>query len=112
MYVISTLTLMMLKWLVDNWDMKWMEDKVRIKILLHTFQYLIAVRYYRNGFYKQGNRPTWLNNLNCTGTESNLLECPRGSVIGYPSYHCSRSDVSVVCPGIDTHNHIIIIIYF
>ena len=92
----------MLKWFVDNWDMKWMEDKVRIKILLHTFQYLLAVTYYPNAHYGQGSGPTWLNYLYCTGTESNLLECPRGYDIGYP-YYCSHyEDVSVVCPGIDT----------
>ena len=99
----TLLTLMMLKWFVDNWDMKWMEDKVRIKILLHTFQYLIAVTYYPNAHYGEGSGPIWLKYVSCTGTESNLLECRRGYHIGYPYNYCSHSkDVSVVCPGIDT----------
>ena len=93
----------MLKWLVDNWDMKWMEGKVRIKILLRAFQYLIAVTYNPYTQYGEGSGPIWLNYPNCIGTESNLLQCPRGSIIGYASYSWSHTyDVSVVCPGIDT----------
>ena len=58
--------------------------------------------YYPNAQYGQGNGPIWLNSLNCTGTESNLLQCPRTYDIGNP-YGCSHSkDVGVVCPGIDT----------
>ena len=50
----------------------------------------------------QGSGPIWLKYLQCTGTESNLLECQRGYNIGYP-YGCSHyEDVGVICPGIDT----------
>ena len=57
---------------------------------------IIAVSVYYSG---QGSGPIWLNSLNCTGTEQNILECSREFELGNP-YGCSHSqDVSVVCPG-------------
>ena len=59
--------------------------------------------YIQNAYYGEGSGPIWLNRIYCTGTESNLLDCPREHDIGYFYYFCSHSeDVSVVCPGIDS----------
>ena len=60
---------------------------------------LIDVTYYNSAHFGQGTGPIWLNYLHCTGTEQNILECPRQVELGNP-YLCSHSkDVSVVCPG-------------
>ena len=57
---------------------------------------VIDVTYYNSAL---GTGPIWLNSLNCTGTEQNILECPRQLELGNP-FACSHSvDVSVVCPG-------------
>ena len=57
--------------------------------------------YYSSVYYGQGSGPMWLSYLYCTGNEGSLLECARGSDIGYP--YCSHSyDVGVICPGIVT----------
>ena len=63
------------------------------------FQCIIAVSVYYSAHFGQGTGPIWLNRLLCTGTEQNILECPRVYGLGNPS-GCSHSeDVSVVCPG-------------
>ena len=55
-----------------------------------------------NAYYGHGSGPIWLKYPQCTGIESNLLECPKRYDIGNP-YGCSHpEDVSIVCPGIDT----------
>ena len=67
-----------------------------IIILIINFQCIIAVSYYSSS---QGTGPIWLNHLHCTGTEQNILECPRQFELGNP-YGCSRSeDITVACPG-------------
>ena len=41
---------------------------------------------------------TWyihINDLNCTGTESSLWNCPMNGLIGYSCYH--YDDAAVVC---------------
>ena len=61
--------------------------------------YVIDVAYYNSAHFGQGTGPIWINHLLCTGTELNILECPRQFELGNP-YGCSHSeDVSVVCPG-------------
>ena len=60
---------------------------------------VIAVTYYPWAHFGQGTGPIWLNRLYCTGTEQNILACPRRIELGNP-YRCSHSkDISVVCPG-------------
>ena len=48
-----------------------------------------------NAAFGQGSGPIWLTNLQCSGNESNLLECPHG---GSPDNQCSHSDdAGVIC---------------
>ena len=44
---------------------------------------------YSNAFYGQGTGSIWLDNVQCTGTESRLYDCP-ASTIG--SHNCGHSD--------------------
>ena len=75
-------------------------DNGQSKLHYNTdFQCMIAVSYYNSAHFGQGTGPIWLSHLLCTGTEQNILECPRDVFLG-SSYLCSHSkDVSVVCPG-------------
>ena len=72
-------------------------DNGQCKLHYNTnFQCIIAVTYYNSA---QGTGPAWINGLHCTGTEQNILECPRQFELVNP-YGCSHfEDVSVVCPG-------------
>ena len=47
--------------------------------------------------FGEGTGQVWLSDLRCTGSEANLLQCPRGVVIGCPHYY----DVGVVCTNED-----------
>ena len=97
------LILVMQELLVDNWDMKWMEDNVMILkfvVFYIFFLFLPAISYYGSAHYGQSTGPIWLNRLYCTGSENNLLDCNRAVDIGN-SVGCSHSeDIGLVCPGI------------
>ena len=47
------------------------------------------------GFYGQSSGQIWLSNLNCTGTESSIVNCSHS---GWGSAYCNQSsDASVKC---------------
>ena len=75
-------------------------DNGQSKLHYNTnFQCMIAVTYYNSAHFGQGTGPIWITQLYCTGTEQNILKCPRQFELGNP-LGCSHSeDVSVVCPG-------------
>ena len=61
------------------------------------FQCIIAVSYHYSAHFGQGTGPIWLDNLHCTGTEQNMLQCPN---LGISIHNCGHSeDASIVCPG-------------
>ena len=47
-----------------------------------------------NAGYGQGTGPIFLNNLRCTGTETNILSCPGGAVTSTCTH---RDDAGVNC---------------
>ena len=55
----------------------------------------VSVRYY--AYFGQGSGPIWLNNVQCTGRETNLLDC-KANTIGV-NYCGHSTDVGVVCPS-------------
>ena len=55
----------------------------------------VSVRY--SAHYGQGSGPIWLDNVQCTGRETSILEC-RSSTIGVNN--CGHwNDVGIVCPS-------------
>ena len=51
-----------------------------------------------NGAFGEGVGPIFLNQLNCDGSELDLLECDRQSFLGLVDCTHAR-DAGVVCPG-------------
>ena len=49
------------------------------------------------GKYTEGVWPIHINDLNCTGNEKSVWECPHNGIKGYSCYH--RGDASVICQG-------------
>ena len=48
-----------------------------------------------NAYYGQGRRQIWLENLSCTGSESQLFDCTHN---GYGSHDCGHhEDAGLVC---------------
>ena len=56
-----------------------------------------AVKAVKNVVFGSGTGPIFSNDLNCTGREINLLECPKTTREGRRCYHIN--DVGVVCKG-------------
>ena len=49
------------------------------------------------GSYTESVWPIHINDLNCTGSEESVWECPHNGIVGYSCNH--RQDASVVCQG-------------
>ena len=49
--------------------------------------------------YGSGSGPVWLDNIDCTGTESSLLQCVSGSLIGYANCGNANSMAGAFCHG-------------
>ena len=56
-----------------------------------------------NSFYGRASGPMWLDNVRCTGRESNILNCSHNG-IGSVSSFCDSGDHSgVECSGMKLH---------
>ena len=52
----------------------------------------------RGAPFGEGRGPIFLDELQCTGEDSDLLLCKKGSAVG--RHHCDHSqDVGIRCPG-------------
>ncbi|XP_058272777.1 deleted in malignant brain tumors 1 protein-like [Hemibagrus wyckioides] len=57
-----------------------------------------AVTAHQNAHFGQGSGPIWLNNVQCSGSESNITQC---SHRGFGSHNCNHGeDAGVTCSGI------------
>ncbi|KAK3520148.1 hypothetical protein QTP70_016255 [Hemibagrus guttatus] len=56
-----------------------------------------AVTAHQSAYFGQGSGPIFLNNVQCSGSESNITQC---SYSGFGSHNCNHSkDVGVTCSG-------------
>ena len=52
------------------------------------------------GSYTEGTWPVYIRDLNCTGAEINIKNCPQNGIL---EYDCNEySDASVKCQGIQS----------
>eukprot|EP00057_Strongylocentrotus_purpuratus_P012434 XP_011666908.1 PREDICTED: deleted in malignant brain tumors 1 protein-like [Strongylocentrotus purpuratus] len=76
----------------DDWDL---DDA---HVVCHTLGYPRASAYYPNATFGEGTGEIILDNVNCTGSESNIAFCQHN---GYLSHNCEhRQDAGVTCDGI------------
>ena len=75
----------------DDWDL---DDA---HVVCHTLGYPRASAYYTNATFGEGTGEIILDNVNCTGSESNIAFCQHN---GYLSHNCEhRQDAGVTCEG-------------
>ena len=67
------------------------------KVVCNTFTGGL-VGHYLDNLYGAGNGPIWLDNVQCSGTESDISDCQHND---WGSHNCTHSqDVSVSCPTV------------
>ena len=73
-------------------------DLVDAKVACRMLGFSGALRAVDNAFYGRGNGSVWLDNVECTGNETSLLNC-RHRRIGRVDYSCRdhHNDAGVVC---------------
>ena len=54
------------------------------------------------GEYTEGVWPIHINDLNCTGSEESVWECPHNGIVRYSCNH--QDDASVMCQGTSNIN--------
>lgn len=62
---------------------------------LHCF-FLLGASAIKNG-YNEGTWKIYINDLNCTGTESSLWDCPMNGLKDYYCYHYDDAAVACQC---------------
>ena len=70
-------------------------DDVDASVICRQLGYLGGVARSASSTFGIGklNMPVWLRDLDCTGTEDNIMQCPRGQEV-----RCFHSeDVAVIC---------------
>ncbi|XP_060758425.1 deleted in malignant brain tumors 1 protein-like [Neoarius graeffei] len=79
----------------DDWDMN------DARVVCRQFGCGDAVTAHQSAHFGQGSGPIWLDNVQCSGSESSITQCPHN---GFGSHNCGHGeDAGVTCSG---HNPI------
>ena len=82
----------------DYWDEK--DADVACRALGYEAGSVDEAKRFRRAYFGAADEtvPIWLDNLQCTGSEASLLECPRGRDLEVGEHNCRhREDVGVRC---------------
>ena len=97
-------TTLMLLWSASNWDMHTLE--VSTMLWLHDRFYVSTMflcaggRAYSNAHFGTGRGPIFLDDVQCTSSSSQLLECPSRPILSHNCLH--SADAGVGCEGMFT----------
>ena len=76
------------------------DDHFDIKVanvVCRQLGYEEAIGYHREAYYGEGSGPIWLDNVDCTGSETILHDCSHNNI---GDHNCGHdADVGVVCKG-------------
>ena len=78
----------------------WIYRSIRIMTAKMHLQYTCWHNLGSQAMYRQYTEGVWpihINDLNCTGSEKSVWECPHNGIEGYSCYH--YQDASVMCQG-------------
>ena len=102
-YVMTAGTVLMPLWSVSSWDMHTLEVSASVRNVTVLMQavsiYLLFVDGigYSNAFFGAGTGPIFLDNVFCTSSASQLLECSSSPIL---THNCQHSeDAGVGCEG-------------
>ena len=91
-------------WFVRSWDMRTLEVSTSILKLLEylcklTYNYSVFVggRAYSNAQFGAGTGPIFLDDVQCTSSSSQLLECSSSPILTHTCQH--SEDAGVGCEG-------------
>ena len=91
----------MLKWHADSWDYLWLVKLYLHFCILHATVCIADARALTSGF-TNGIGQIWLDDVQCVGNESRLIDCP-ARPLGV--HGCSHfDDAKVSCPPIGMHS--------
>ncbi|XP_060758198.1 deleted in malignant brain tumors 1 protein-like [Neoarius graeffei] len=75
----------------DDWDMN------DARVVCRQFGCGNAVTAHQGAHFGQGSGPIWLDNVQCSGSESSITQCPHN---GFGSHNCNHGeDAGVTCSG-------------
>ena len=88
-------------WSADNWDMHTQEVSTSGDVCdtwVRCFNYDTGGTPYNNAFFGAGTGPIYLDDVACTLSASQLLECPSRPILTHDCDH--HADAGVGCEGI------------
>ena len=68
-------------------------------MIWHIFPYTYSGIPYTNAYFGRARGPLLVDNVQCQGSEANILNCSRNAVGVLRSYCDHGDDVGVQCPG-------------
>ena len=69
-------------------------------VSMSRYLFLVGTRAYSNAHFGAGSGPIFLDDVQCTSTSSQLLECPSEPILSHNCLH--SADAGVGCEGAST----------
>ena len=64
---------------------------------MSSCSYLPGARIVLGPFFERGSGPITIGDVQCSGTELRLFDCPNGGIGGYMGRCTHRNDAGVIC---------------